>query len=210
MVGFFLSAQLVQLLANALHIGQHIFLLAGIAQQKGRVINRRHQIIALLKPFAVFLGDAEIGLDQAHGRNAAEANDHLGLQQAHLLAQIPDAGIFLGGQGIAVLRRAAFENVGNIYIFARNIHSGKEFIQQLPRAANKRGARKILLLSGGFAHEQELGRAAARAENAIGSRGRKGTRRAGRAGLFQKLPVHKILPKKTGCIYYSKFCRLTQ
>ena len=97
-MGLFLLAQFGKLLRNAFHVGQHIFLLARIAQEIGRMINGSHQIVPLWKPFSMLLGDAEIGLDETRRRDATQADNDLWAQQAHLLAQIADAGILLGRQ----------------------------------------------------------------------------------------------------------------
>ncbi len=64
------------------------------------MINSTHPDAALLNPLTVFAGDTEIGINQAHCRNSAQAYNNFRLHQCHLTAQIVDAGIllcFLGG-----------------------------------------------------------------------------------------------------------------
>ena len=63
----------------------------GIAQQRRGVVHRHELKAALFHPLPMLARDLEVLADQAHGRDAAEADDQLRAQQRHLLAQIADA-----------------------------------------------------------------------------------------------------------------------
>ncbi len=67
-------------------------------------------------------------------------------------------GFALGGQRVAVLGRAALDDVGDVAVFASVQIDGKQvFVQQLAAAAHKGQALLVLALAGAFAHEQHLG-----------------------------------------------------
>ena len=74
----------IQLGFDGLHVLHHLLFLAGIAEEKGGVIYGAHDKGALFKPLPVLTGNAEIGLDEAHGGHAAKAHDDLGANESHL------------------------------------------------------------------------------------------------------------------------------
>ena len=92
------------------------------------MIDRAYGIAVLIEPFTVFRCDLEIGLDDAHGGDSSEADDDLGADRKHLIAQITDTHIFLCGERIAVFRRTAFEDIGDVYVLAGDADGIEVFI----------------------------------------------------------------------------------
>lgn len=101
-------------------------------------------------------GDAEVRPDQAHSRNAAQADDKLRANQRYLRPEIVNAGVLLRFQRIPVFWGPAFYNIRYIAIGSIQIDDTEHIIQQLPGRADKRLALQILLLAGAFAHEQDI------------------------------------------------------
>ena len=111
----------------------------------------------LLHKDAVLLGHGEIGADHPLGGDAAQADHDLWLQQLELFPEPWHTGLALGGQRVAVLGRAALDDVGNVAVFAPVQIDGKQvFVQQLAAAAHKGQALLVLALARAFAHEQHL------------------------------------------------------
>ena len=92
--------------------------------------------------------DTKIRPYESHGRNASQAYDDLGLNELDLLPQIADTGILLLGERIAIVGRAAFENVGDIHRFAGDADGVQVAIEQLTRSAHKGNTLFVLRLSG--------------------------------------------------------------
>ena len=79
------------------------------------------------------------------------------MQQPELLPQPRHTGFALGGQRVAVLGRAALDDVGDIAVFAAVKVDGKQvFVQQLAAAPYKRQTLLVLALAGALAHKQHL------------------------------------------------------
>ena len=111
----------------------------------------------LLHKGAVLLGHGEIGADHPLGGDAAQADHDLWLQQLELFPEPGHTGLALGGQRVAVLGRAALDDVGNVAVFASVQIDGKQvFVQKLAAAAHKGQALLVLALTRAFAHEQHL------------------------------------------------------
>ena len=117
-----------------------------------------HLDAGLLEPLAVFLGDLEILLDDAHGGDAAQTYDDLGADQGRLIAEIADAGILLRIQGVPVLRRTALDDVGNVDVLMPvQVDELQHVVQQLAPPAHKGLALKVLVLAGALTDEHDLG-----------------------------------------------------
>ena len=65
------------------------------------MVDGHHLDAALFKPLPVLARDLEVGLDDAHGRDAPEADDDLRPQQRDLTAKIADAGVLLHAERVA-------------------------------------------------------------------------------------------------------------
>ena len=161
------SFQFGELFSDGLHIPQHFFFFPGVTQQKSGVINGGHIKISLFHPFPVLFCNLEIGFDEFGGRNAPQTDNHLGADDAHLLAQMADAGGFFFRERVAVVRRAAFDDVRNIYARTVEIDHFKHIVEQLTGGADERLALQILLLARSFADEHQLALGIADAENDV-------------------------------------------
>lgn len=101
-----MGANLTDFSLKLLQILKGLRTAAGVPKDGGGMENSGHMDSGLLKPLAVFLGNLEVGLNQAHGGNPPQAHDDLGPDQGHLVAQVADAGLLLQIQRIPVLRAA--------------------------------------------------------------------------------------------------------
>ena len=133
------------------------------------MIYRAYGIAVFIKPFAVLGCDLEILFDDSHRRDASETNDDLGADRLYLLAEIIDAKIFFLGLGVAVVRGAAFENIGNVDLVSVNAYRVEIFIEKLASRADEGNAGLIFLLSGCLADEHESGCRLSHAENDVGA-----------------------------------------
>ena len=62
-----------------------------------------------------------------------------------------------GREGIAVLRRAALDNVADVHLLPPHADGGEHPVQQLPGRADKRFATQILFAPRAFADKQPAG-----------------------------------------------------
>ena len=113
---------------------------------------------ALFHKDAVFLCDRKAGPDHPLGRDPPQTDHDLGPQDAELFPQPGHTGFALVGQGVAVVGRPAFDDVGDVAVFVPVQVDGKKvFVQQLAAAAHKGQALLVLVLAGALAHEQYFG-----------------------------------------------------
>ena len=163
--------ELVDLLAQLQEILEGGGLLVRVAQKRGGVERRHHQGAVLFKELAVLARDFHIGLDDAHRRDAAEADDDFRADQRHLVAQPADAGLLLLGQRVAVLRRAAFDDVRDVDVhFAVQIDGGEHLVEQLSAAADERLALQVLVFARALADEHDLGTRISNADDHVRAR----------------------------------------
>ena len=133
-------------------------LILGLAQQGGGVEGAHEQDTALIYDLSVLPGDGKIWPNHSLGGNASKADYDLGLDQPELLPQPRHAGFALGGQRVAVLGRAALDDVGDIAVLCAVKVDGKQvFVQQLAAAPHKGQTLLVLALAGALAHKQHLG-----------------------------------------------------
>lgn len=178
--------------------------LAGVPENGGGVQDGRHPDAGLLEPLAVFPGNLKIFLDQAHGGHPAQADDDLGSDQGHLAAQIADAGVLLGVQGVPVLGRTALDDVGDVHVgFPVQIDDLQHVVQQLARPAYEGLALEVLVLAGALADEHDLGIPGARSEDHVVPGVRQGALLTAVTGLLQGFPIH---PCHADVPLFSKVC----
>ena len=156
--------------------------LVRVAQQRRGVVHRHEFKATLFHPLPMLARDLEVLADQAHRRDAAEADDQLRAQQRHLLAQIADAGVLFRLQGVTVVGRAALDDVGNIAVlFAVKVDGKQVFVQKLAAAAHKGQALLVLALARAFAHKQHLSSLGPLPEHHMGAVGAQLASAAGKA-----------------------------
>ena len=141
---FCFGLRLVQFCLDGFHVRQHILFFSRVAQKGSGVIDGGDEILSLTEPDAVFFGDLEIRLDDTHGCDSAEADDHLWLNKTELFAQVTDAGILFFRKRITVLGRTALENVGYVDGFPRDIDRKEEFIEIFREKITRPGADALL------------------------------------------------------------------
>ena len=146
-------AKLIDLLLQGLEVLEGLRAAARVAQQRRGVVDGHHLNAALFKPLPVFARDLEVGLDDAHGRDAPEADDDLRAQECCLTAEIADTGLLLHAKRIPVFGRAAFDDVRNVHIVALQADDLKHIVEQVSRAADKRLALRIFVRAGAFTDE---------------------------------------------------------
>lgn len=119
-----------------------------VAQKCGGVEGAHKQNALFFKELAVLLGNLKALVDELLRGNAPQADDNSGLDKRHLPAQIADAGFLLQWLRVAVLRRAAFYNVGDVHVFmAVQVNSVQKFVQKLAAAPYKGFALQIFVFA---------------------------------------------------------------
>ena len=63
----------------------------------------------------------------------------------------------LRGQGIAIARRTALDDVGDVHVVAREPDRGDELVQQLARWSNKRPSLLVFVVARTLSNEHDLG-----------------------------------------------------
>ena len=113
---------------------------------------------------------AKILAYQRGGGDAAETYYDLGIDDIYLLPEPRRACLTLLWLRIAVVRRAAFYDVCDIYSAAVKIDHLQHIVEQPPGTADKRNTQKILLLARAFADEHDVCIGITVAENELCSR----------------------------------------
>ena len=131
---------------------------------------------------AAQLRDPLLGLEQQLGREVSERDDHARLDQLELAVEPGRARLDLVGLRVAVARRPALHDVGDVHVGAGQADALDELGEQLARPADERLALQVLLLARAFAHEHQLGVGAPDAEHDLGPAGRELAERAARRG----------------------------
>ena len=106
-------------------------------------------------------------------QNRAPEMDEVAACMPYLRAQVRHARRNLVHLRRAVLRRAAFDDVGDIDFLARKADGGDHFIQQLTCAADERTARQVFVATGAFTDEHQPRVRVAFAGHGVGARGAK-------------------------------------
>ena len=162
---------------------------------------------------AVLLGHRDVRPDEPLGGDAPQAHHDLRPDDAELLPQPGQAGVPLFGQRVAVLRRAALDDVGDENVLVpRQVHRGEILVQQLAAAAHKGQALLVLVFAGAFADEHHFRRFGAGAEHHVGAGLTQAALAAGQTLLFELFKFHrwrflsgrvqKNAPALHICVYY--------
>ena len=184
-------ADLLDLLPQGQKVGEGVRLAAGLAEKSGRVVGGHEEDAVLIVELAVLPDYRKVLPDHPLGRHPPQTDHDLRFEQTELLPQPGHTGFALGGQGVAVLRRAALDDVGDIAVlFAVQVDGEEVFVQQLAAAAHKRQALLILALAGAFAHEQHLGVLGTLTEHHVRPRFAQPTAAAGKALSLECFPFH--------------------
>ena len=94
------------------------------------MINGRHPEIPLAHPLSMLPGNPVLRVNEPLGGDPTQADNDLGSDQSHLIAQKADAGVLLRFQRIPVAGRTALDNVADIAIFLSvQVNNGQHIIQ---------------------------------------------------------------------------------
>ena len=97
-----------------------------------------------------------VAAQELRGEVAQRAHDER-LDQLDLLEEVGGAVLDLGRLGIAIARRAAFQEVQDEHLPAVQPDLPEQLVQQLPRLADEGQALPVLVGSRGLAHEHQVG-----------------------------------------------------
>ena len=170
-------------------------------------------LIVFLLICSAFFSSTEIAYASANKsrlRKAAESGSKNGIWALHISDHYDKAlcTILIGNNLVNIASSSvatviAMQLVGNAGVAVATavmtvllLIFGEILPKQLAGATYKRGARKILLLAGCFAHKHQICRFIARAEHAVGAGLRKGAGGTAFTGFLQYFPIHNFPPKR--------------
>ena len=102
-------------------------------------------------------GDFEIRLDETHGGDPPQTDDDLWTDEGHLVAKVVNTGVLLRIQRVPVLRRTAFDDVGDVHVFLpAQIDELQHLVQQLAAPPHKGLTLEVLIFAGALSNEHDL------------------------------------------------------
>src|SRR5262249_40096937 len=107
------------------------------------------------------------GLQNRLGRKCSETTNDLRANGGKLLPEKWIAGTNLVWFRIAVIRRAALQNIANVNVFALKVDRLDDLREQLAGAHDEGQALLIFVVSGSFTNEDELGFGISGTENDV-------------------------------------------
>jgi len=129
--------------------------------------DQRHTIVSVQS--AAQFCQALIRLQQIVRGHASKRQDYIRPNQGYLLIQPWTAGIGFLWPGIAVVRWAAFEDIGNIDLLPLQTNRGKHRVQQLSGAPDEGFPLQILIPARSFPDHQQACIFAAYSKNSLGT-----------------------------------------
>jgi hypothetical protein len=145
------------LLPDCLHVLPYIPLKLRVSQKKGGVVGGHEPGAVVGVELASEDRDALRGLQQGLGGEGPQGADDLGSDGVQLLAEEGEAGLDLIGLRVAVLRRAAFYDVGDVDLFSREVYGLDDTGKELPCLADKGPPLQVLFPARGFSHKDDHG-----------------------------------------------------
>lgn len=144
-----------------------------------------NSVPCLVEKFTVVAGNREARVEHPLRGHAAQTDNDFGADQLKLLAQPRHARGGFFRQRVAVLRRAAFDDIGNIDVFVTAQVDGLQIVVQPTAALAHKGKTLLVLVgTGALAYEHDLGVCGTLAK------GRHcGASRTGRSGGRPGIPV---------------------
>ena len=166
---------------EAVHDLEHVFPsfafdVVGIgAEEIGRMVGRQDRDATVFAPFAAKFGDADAGdfAEESIDGGGSESDDRLGLDKINLCMEVRKAAFhfFRCGRTVAVGLaggvRAAFENVRDVNLFARESHGLNDLCEKLAGATNEGFSLFVFLSSRSFTDKHEFGIDAADAKDHV-------------------------------------------
>ena len=112
-------------------------------------------------------GDAEILSDQCTGCDPSETDDDLRRHRCDLRIQPGSAGFDFIITRVTVMRRTAFDHVGDIDLRSVQVDQFEHGVQQFSGRTYEGDTLQIFLLTGTFSDEQDLGIGVPDSENQV-------------------------------------------
>jgi hypothetical protein len=155
------------LLPDPLHVLPDVSFKLRVAQEKGRVI-RGHKLGTLIGVEASpEEGDPLLGTQEGLGRKGPEAADDPWFDSLQLFEEKGEAGLDLVRFGIAIVRGAAFHDVGDIYLLSGQLYGLNDTGEEFPRPADKGFALQIFFSARALSDKDECGMGVAFAEDYV-------------------------------------------
>ena len=156
--------------------------------------DERHPGVAVHPPAQA--GDAGIAVEQRLRGEAPHGDDQLGLDQLDLAQQVRRALPYLLRLRVAIARRAAFQDVGDIHVLAAlQADRGEHVVEQPPGLPDEGLAQPVFLGAGRLADQQPVGVLIADAQHGLLAGLVEAACSAGRHGSFQLDPeIARIFP----------------
>ena len=133
-------------------------------------MERRHEPHApALEPTAVVAGDEDLLVERPAAGDLAEQRHDLGLNQRDLLPKVREARLRLRRLRVAVSRRAALDDVGDIDVGPLEPDRVDHPRQKLAGSSDERPREPVLLRAGALADEHQIGVGIALARHGIQS-----------------------------------------
>src|SRR5262245_12827949 len=107
------------------------------------------------------------GFQKGLGGNGADADDEFGAQDFELPLEEGAAVIDLGGERVAILGRAALEDVHDVNVGPLPATGFDDLGEKLPRSADERLTLAVFVGAGGFAKEHDAGAGVADAKDRL-------------------------------------------
>ena len=149
------------------HLGQR---LSATAEHRRRVVRRHEHPVAVRIAATPHLGDAVVRVEQELGREVAQGDDDLWVDEVELLLEEGPARRDLVRQRVPVARRPAFDDVRDVATIAREPDLLEhQLVEQLAGLAYEGLALEVLLLARTLSNEHEIGLRIADAEHHLGA-----------------------------------------
>ena len=153
-----------------LEILPDITLGVGISQKIRGVIGGQDAGAAVIEPLAAEARDGLRSSKNILRGGAAQANDYFGRDGVDLADQERRTGGSLIFFGLAIFWRTAFDDVGDVDVWAEQAHSFDHLGEEFAGAADERLTGQIFVAARALADEHQLGFGIASAENNFGAR----------------------------------------
>src|SRR5262249_22501488 len=135
----------IELGDDELQVLPYLALRRRVAQEERRVEGRHERDALVGVEAAAQARDGGVAAQEALGGELAEADDHARPDGGELLLEERLAGGDLVRLGVAVARRAALDDVGDVDVLARKAHRLDHLREQLAGGADERLAGAVLL-----------------------------------------------------------------
>ena len=144
-----------------------MFLEVWISQEEGGVVGG-HEFGAVVRvKTSPEGGYFFFGLQEGLGREGPQGANNFGPNGLQLFEEKGEAGLNLIGSGIAVVRGAAFHDVGDVYLLPRQVDGLNDAGEKFPGPANKGLALEVLVSARPFSNKDEAGVGVSFAEDQV-------------------------------------------